>query len=167
MTGMRASAAVLALALLTASIGAFPAASFAQQSVPTPPSATSRVIWEHDGAGVEWFEVRIDGTAVSVASLGDRESGNVFAVPLPLLFPGTHQVVVAACNPSGCATSEPLVVRAVSAPIRWPKIRAGARQQPLNANRWASVRRHGAARPDLAPQLPLPPLSESDGAFAD
>jgi hypothetical protein len=120
MTGMNASGAVIAVVAL-AWVGAVPSASLAQQTVPTPPTATSRVVWEHDGAGVDWFEVRIDGTTVSMAGLGDRESGNVFTVPLPLLFPGNHQLVVAACNTTGCAASEPLAIRAVSSPIRWLK----------------------------------------------
>ena len=116
---MTPAALLSVCSFLAVSVVSVPA--LAQQNVQTPPSARSRVVWEHDGEGVEWFEVRVDGTTVVTAGLADRESGTVFSVPTPLMFPGLHQIVVAACNASGCASSEPLIVRAVSAPIRWPK----------------------------------------------
>jgi hypothetical protein len=119
---MNLPVAVVVSALVA--VVALPVASpvFAQQTVRTPPSPNSRVVWQHDGQGVEWFEVRVDGAALSMASLADRESEGVFAVPLPLLFPGLRQLVVAACNASGCAESEPLMLSVVSGPIRWPKV---------------------------------------------
>jgi hypothetical protein len=104
---------------LAAALLALPAAGLAQPVVPSPPSPTSRVLWQHDGAGVTWFEVRVDGLAELRVEAGEPPPGGEYEAPLPLMLPGLRTLVVAACNESGCAGSAPLVVLAVAAPIRW------------------------------------------------
>ena len=100
-------------------LGALPAASSAQQVVPSPPSPTSRVAWQHDGVGVQWFEVRVDGQPEARVEPGAAPPDRHHETPLPLMVPGLRTITVAACNDSGCATSAPLQVRVVSGPIRW------------------------------------------------
>jgi hypothetical protein len=107
-----------ALALACALL-AWPAAAAAQPVVPSPPAPTSRVLWQHDGAGVAWFEVRVDGRVEARVEPGEPSPGGHHEAPLPLMLPGLRSLVVAACNAGGCGASAPLVVLVVSGPIRW------------------------------------------------
>jgi hypothetical protein len=110
------TARALALSLLAA---ALPVTAVAQPQVPSPPGPTSRVLWEHDGTGVTFFEIRVDGVAAARIETVEPASAGNFEAPLPLMTPGPRTLVVAACNENGCTASDPLEVLVVSAPIHW------------------------------------------------
>lgn len=90
--------------------------------VRSPPPPGTRLVWDHDGIGVGWFEVRADGVTVAMRDGLTRGEDGSFGIPLPVLTPGRRvSLVVAACNESGCAESEALVVDVVAGPIRWDR----------------------------------------------
>jgi hypothetical protein len=61
--------------------------------------------WEHDGTGLGFFEICIDGQCQPVDAR--RVSGSTWGCPLPAMREGEHRLVVRACNTAGCATSQP------------------------------------------------------------
>lgn len=130
----RASSHTLGATLLAVSL-TFPCQGLAQSVVPSPPSPTSRVLWQHDGTGVTWFEVRVDDEVDARIEPGDPPPDGRYVAPLPLMVPGLRTLTVAACNPQGCAASAPLTVLVVSAPIRWAPSSAGPPPAPAASPR--------------------------------
>jgi hypothetical protein len=87
----------------------------AQTPVPSPTPATTKLCWDHDGISVDRFEVTID--AGGAASVGKPVPVGVqYCVAFPALTPGTHVLVVSACNLAGCAASAPFPVSVVVQP---------------------------------------------------
>lgn len=91
----------------------------AQPVVTSPPSPSSRVLWDHDGEHVDWFEVRVDGLLAVRVPAGPSTKAGTFQAPTPFMTPGQRTLTVAACNEHGCVSSAPLVVTVVVGPIRW------------------------------------------------
>jgi hypothetical protein len=116
---MRTGAGFARVAAAAAMLSLPPAALAQTSTVRSPPSPSSRILWDHDGVNVLWFEVRVDGILVSRIAHERPASGDTYSSPMPLLFPGLHTLVVAACNDQGCAASAPLNITVVSGPIRW------------------------------------------------
>lgn len=85
--------------------------SRAQTPVPSPPPATLRLAWDHDGINTDLFKVLADGVVVT-----DNIPSTARAVAFPALTPGNHSLTVQACNLAGCSSSAPLLVVVVVMP---------------------------------------------------
>ena len=88
---------------------------WAQTPVPSPTPATTKLCWDHDGVNLDRFDLTIDaGVAASVGK--PVPVGTLYCVAFPALTPGTHTLVVSACNVAGCAASAPFPVSVVVQP---------------------------------------------------
>ena len=87
----------------------------AQTPVPSPTPPTTKLCWDHDGVSLDRFDLAVDGGAGT--SVGKPVPvGTMYCVPFPALTPGTHTLVVSACNIAGCAAAAPFPVSVVVVP---------------------------------------------------
>lgn len=79
-----------------------------------------RIQWEHDGDGVAFYQLCVDGQCTYLDAL--RGAGTRWRAPLPILPRGEHRVVLEACGYGGCIPGSPdLMVRVVApSPRRLP-----------------------------------------------
>lgn len=106
-------AAGVALGVLGVSL--WPISLEAQTPVPSPIPANTKLCWDHDGVNLDRFELTVDGgTATNVGK--PTPAGVMYCTPFPALTPGTHVLVVSACNIAGCAASAPFPVSVVVQP---------------------------------------------------
>lgn len=99
---------------------AIPVLCHAQTDV--TPSATTRLTWDHDGVNVDRFELKVDGLVTTTIPFRFELDGS-YDTPFPALTPGVHQIIVSACNITGCAESDPFMVRVVVVPAKPSNVR--------------------------------------------
>jgi hypothetical protein len=87
----------------------------AQTPVPSPTPSTTRLAWTHDGVNTDRYELSVDGAITDLGPLTPY-SGTEYRIPFPALTPGSHTLIVRACNVAGCAASEPFPVQVVVQP---------------------------------------------------
>lgn len=101
---------LLALVLL-----ALPALAAAQTQLPFPLPSTCKIQWDHSGANVTSWQVRIDGQLVT--TVAPAQSGTTWTVtPCPSITAGNHTMTVSACNVGGCTASAPYSFTLVVSP---------------------------------------------------
>ena len=83
-------------------------------------SWTFQLRWDHDGEGVDYYQVCVSGQCASLDAV--RGEGPQWRAPLPVLPKGEHRVVLKACGNGACTAGAPeLMVRVVSpSPRRLP-----------------------------------------------
>jgi hypothetical protein len=88
----------------------------AQAQVPSPTPSTVKLAWEHDGINTDRYELIVDGGAPTNLGKLQPVTGSTYEAPFPALTPGTHVLLLQACNIAGCSASAPLSVSVVVVP---------------------------------------------------
>lgn len=75
--------------------------------------AAPKIEWQHDGVGVTHFECVVDGTTTTSLGMGTLADGwysSTLSNCTGVMVVGTHQVVVQACNVTGCTAAAAMTV---------------------------------------------------------
>jgi hypothetical protein len=121
---------VMRTLVLTLWLLGLPLLAQAQTTTPAVVPGRSVLLFDHDGAGVDRWEMQIDATAWATVAptKGASVTGTplfVFSVPFPAsLTQGNHIVKMRACNTAGCAESDPFGFAVVGVPARPIRLRA-------------------------------------------
>jgi len=101
--------------LLTCALVLLASAAAAQTQVPSPTPPSTKLAWDHDGVNTDGYKLVVDGAATDLGKPAPV-TGQTYEVPFPALTPGTHTLIVQACNLAGCASSAPFPVQVVVVP---------------------------------------------------
>lgn len=113
-------AVLMALTLLLAAV----ARAEAQTQVPSPTPASTRILWDHDGANTDRYLLIVDGGTPT--DLGKpTPTGQTYSTPFPALAPGTHTIVICAENVAGRSCAGPVSVAVVVVPTLPTAVRIG------------------------------------------
>lgn len=71
----------------------------------------------HDNTGTTRYELRIDGTTTVVPATPLSGTPGDYTVPLPVIGPGAHTLILTACSATACASSVPYVITVPRIPM--------------------------------------------------